>query len=128
MSDNLKISSKHERAVAALISEKNIQDAAKHAGINVRTLRRWSVLDEFQKVYREARRQLVQQASARVQGAMGEAVETLKAVMKDKGAPASARVSAARAIIDTGLKASEIEDLTVRVEALEAAMLKGKGE
>ena len=70
-------------------------------------------------VYREARRAVVQHAITRVQHATGEAVETLRAVMQDTTAPASAKVSAARAILETAVKAVELEDLEARMAALE---------
>lgn len=42
--------------------------------------------------------------------------------MTNAKAPSSARVSAARAVIDTSLKAVEIEDIRVRIEKLEKAI------
>jgi len=47
-------------------------------------------------------------------------VETLRSVMQDKDAPASAKVSAAKAILETAIKAVELEDLEARIAALEA--------
>jgi hypothetical protein len=55
-----------------------------------------------------------------VQCATGEAVETLRSVMQDAEAPASARVSAAKAMLETAVKGIEIEDLEVRIATLEA--------
>ena len=55
-----------------------------------------------------------------MQCATGEAVETLRSVMQDAEASASARVSAAKAILETAIKGIEIEDLEVRIAALEA--------
>ena len=46
----------------------------------------------------------------------------LQDVMEDKGAPASARVSAARSMIDFALKGVEVDDLEIRVKALEKAI------
>jgi hypothetical protein len=39
--------------------------------------------------------------------------------MKNKEAPASSRVSAAKAILDIGIKATEIEQLEERFETIE---------
>jgi hypothetical protein len=63
---------------------------------------------------------VVQHAITQVQRATGEAVETLRSVMQDAEAPASARVSAAKAILETSVKGIEIEDLAARIAALEA--------
>jgi len=56
-----------------------------------------------------------------VQQATSTAVQTLLAVMQDAAAPASARVSAAKAIFETAMKGIELEDLEARIAALEAA-------
>ena len=56
-----------------------------------------------------------------VQQATGEAVETLRKVMQAADAPASARVSAAKTIFETAVKAVELEDLEARIVALETA-------
>jgi len=63
---------------------------------------------------------VVQQAIVQVQHATGTAVQTLLAVMQDANAPASAKVSAAKTILETAVKAVELEDLEVRIAALEA--------
>jgi hypothetical protein len=98
----------------------SLQAAAAASGINEKTLRRWLREDAaFQMAYRDARRQVVQQAIVQVQQTTGDAVETLRTVMQDPEAPASARVSAARVVLDTAIKAIELEDLEQRIVALE---------
>ena len=114
-----KLSRKKESTIAALISLPTICDAAKSVGVGEKTLFRWLQLPEFQEAYRKARREIVKQAVAQIQGALSEAVKTLSDIMKDSKAPASARVTAARSIIDTAIKAVEIEDLESRLSALE---------
>jgi transposase-like protein len=47
---------KQEDAIAALLTQRNVEEAARNAGIGARTLLRWMKLPEFQKAYREARR------------------------------------------------------------------------
>ena len=46
-------------------------------------------------------------------------METLRSVMQDAEAPASARVSAAKTVLETAIKAVELEDLEARIVALE---------
>jgi hypothetical protein len=70
----------------------------------------------------DLRRECVSQSIARLQQASTEAVNTLRSIAKDKTEPASARVSAAKAIIEYSIKAVEIEDLAQRVEELESVM------
>ena len=112
---------RQEQSITALLVQGSLQAAAEASGINEKTLRRW-LRDNavFQMAYREARRQVVQQAIVQVQQATGEAVETLRQVMQAADAPASAKVSAAKTILETAIKAVELEDLEARIIALEA--------
>lgn len=79
-------------------------------------------MKEFRDAYREAKREVVMAAIARLQGAATEAVDALRAVMNDVENPASARVSAARAVLEIAVRAVEMEDLTARVEEIEAIL------
>jgi transposase-like protein len=115
-----KLSHKQERAIAVLLVAPSVTAAAQQIGVNENTLLRWLRDVAFGAAYREARRAVVQHAIIQVQHAAGEAVETLRSVMQDAGAPASARVSAAKAILETAVKAVEVEDLEARIAALEA--------
>ena len=113
---------RQEQSITALLVQGSLQAAAEASGIHEKTLRRWLRDDAvFQTAYREARRAVVQHAIVQVQRATGEAVETLRQVMRDADAPASARVSAAKSILETAVKAVELEDLEARIAALEAA-------
>jgi DNA-binding MurR/RpiR family transcriptional regulator len=120
-----KLSRKEEQAIAALLSAPTLAEAAHTAGVSEPTLWRWLQREEFQTAYRQARQVVVQQAIARLQHVAGTAVETLYSVMQDADKPASARVSAARAVLDLALKATELEDLAARVAALEATVKHG---
>jgi hypothetical protein len=51
-----KLARKQEEAIAALLTQRNIDDAARVAGIGPRTLLRWMKLSEFDCAYRKARR------------------------------------------------------------------------
>src|SRR5215510_15451267 len=116
-----KLSHKHERAIAALLVAPSVTAAAHQVGVNENTLLRWLKEATFQTAYREARRAVVQHAIVQVQQATGEAVETLRKVMQAADAPASAKVSAAKTILETAIKAVELEDLEARIVALEEA-------
>jgi hypothetical protein len=115
-----KLSRKQDQVITALVTCASITEAAAQCGLADVTLRRWLKQEPFQAAYREARRAVVQQAITQVQRATGEAVETLRRVMQDAEASASARVSAAKTILETAVKAVEVEDLEARITALEA--------
>jgi hypothetical protein len=110
-----------EAAVAALLTQKNQEEAARAAGISVATLLRWQKLPEFQKAYREARRAAHSQSIARLQQATSAAVTTLLRVMVDPDTPASTKVRAADSVLDHSAKSIEMEDIDVRVAELERA-------
>jgi hypothetical protein len=116
-----KLNRKMETAIVALLNQPTITLAAEDAGISETTLWRWLQREDFAKTYREARKQAVNQAIAHIQRISGEAVNTLREVMND-GKKETARVTAARAILELTLKAYEIEDLEERLEALEERM------
>ena len=110
---------RQEKFMMALLACATMTQAAQTVPIAEATAVRWLKAPAFQAAYREARRAVVQHAIAQVQQATGEAVETLRSVMQDPEAPASARVSAAKAVLDTAVKAVELEDLEARITALE---------
>jgi transposase-like protein len=111
---------KQDETIAVLLTVPTIAAAARQVGVGERTLFRWLRQDTaFQAAYRQARRQTVQHAIARVQQATSTAVTTLEAVMGDPDKPSSRRVAAAKAVLELALKAIEFEDLEARVAALE---------
>jgi hypothetical protein len=114
-----KFTRKMEEAVAALLTQKNHDEAARVVGIGPATLLRWQKEPEFQKAYREARRAAFGQSIARLQQMSGAAVATLGKVMVDPSSPASTRVRAAEAILTHGTKAIEIEDIEARLSEVE---------
>jgi len=116
-----KFGRKKEEAIAALLTQRNIEEAARTAGIGTQTLLRWLKVPEFEVAYREARRAAFGQSIARLQQASSAAVSTLLKVMIDPNSPASTRVRAADSILDHAAKAIEIEDIEVRVAELEVA-------
>ena len=117
---------KQEAVIAALLTQRNVEEAAHAVGIGTRTLLRWMKLPEFQAAYREARRTAFGQAVARLQQGTSAAATTLLKTMIDPGTPASVRVRAAEAIFNHAAKAIEIEDTEARVAALEAAAQSGE--
>ena len=78
-----KLARKQEAAIAALLSQRTVEDAARVAGIGTRTLFRWLELSEFREAYLQARRQAFGQATARLQQATGAAVSVLLSLMLD---------------------------------------------
>jgi transposase-like protein len=116
-----KFGRKKEEAIAALLTQRNIEEAAKTVGIAPNTLLSWLKIPEFQAAYREARRAAFGQAVARLQQGTSAAATTLLKTLVDPGTPASVKVRAAEAIFNQAGKAFEIEDIEARVSELERA-------
>ena len=120
-----KFGRKKEEAIAALLTQRNVDEAARSINVASRTLLRWLQVPEFQDAYRQARRAAFGQTIARMQQASGAAVSTLLKIMVDQQAPASTRVRAADTILNHATKAIEIEDVSVRLARLEELAKKG---
>jgi transposase-like protein len=114
-----KFGRKQEEAVAALLTQRNIDEAAKAIGVAPNTLLKWMKLPEFQAAYREARRAAYSQAVAKLQQGTTAAATTLLKVMLDQSTPASVKVRAAECVMTHSAKAIEIEDIEARVAELE---------
>ena len=112
---------KQEDAIAALLVQRSVEEAARTCGVGTRTLLRWLKTPEFDKAYRTARRAAFGQAVARLQQAGSAAATTLLKTMIDTTTSASVRVRAAEAILHHAAKAIEIEDIDARVAELEQA-------
>jgi hypothetical protein len=116
-----KFGRKQEEAIAALLTQRNIDEAAKAVGIATNTLLKWMKLPEFQKAYREARRAAFSQSIARLQQGTSAAATTLIKLLLDPNTPASVRARVADSIFSHASKAIEIEDIEARVSELERA-------
>lgn len=96
-----------------------MEEAARVAGIGIQTLYRWLKQPAFKEEYLAARREVLSQASARLQQASSAAVSTLLKIMVDGNAPPAARVRAADRVLGHARQSAEIEDVLLRVAALE---------
>jgi transposase-like protein len=121
-----KFGRKKEEAIAALLTQRNIEEAARSIGVAPNTLLKWQKLPEFETAYREARKAAYRQAVARLQQGTSAAATTLLKTLIDPGTPPSVKVRAAEAIFNHAARAIEIEDIEARVATLEQAASSGK--
>jgi hypothetical protein len=110
---------KQEKALAALLSCGEVKAAAQQAKVGEATLWRWLKEDAFSGAYREARRRLVEVTVSRLMADGTAASKALREITEDKSAPASARVSAARAILEHSIKGVEVLDIEERLKEIE---------
>jgi hypothetical protein len=121
-----KFGRKKEAAIAALLSEKNQVEAARVAGIDLSTLKRWLRLPEFIKEYRRARWEVVEQSYARIQQNTPAAASVLLKLMVDPATPASDRIRAALGTFGLAREALDM-DVEIRLSQLERAAEASKG-
>lgn len=106
-----------EKAISALLAAPNVEQAAKLAGVSRETVYRWMREDAFQTALMEARREMRSTAIAELQAATAAAVGALRRNLA-AGVP-TVEVSAARAILEYGFRAKELEEFESRLAVLE---------
>jgi hypothetical protein len=121
-----KFGRKKEEAIIALLSQRNVEEAARSIGVAHKTLLRWMKEPEFAEQYRVAKREAYSQSIGRLQQATSAAATTLLKTIVDPATPASVRVRAADSIFNHAAKAIEIEDIEARLAALEQAAASGR--
>ena len=116
-----KFGRKKEEAVAALLVQRNLEDAARAVGISAKTLLRWMKEPEFDAAYRAAKRTAFGQAIARLQQGSSAAATTLLKLMLDPATPPSTRARCSESVLSLANKAIELENIEARLAAVERA-------
>lgn len=119
MGENGTLSRKQRRFAGLLALSKSVREAAKAARISETTAWRWLSDPTVRALANEKLDAVLASAVHAASARMTQALETLAAIMGNERAPASARVSAARCILATGLRYHEQLTLAERVAALE---------
>ena len=114
-----KFGQKMEQAIAALLSHRSIEEAARIVGVGPNTLQRWMKEPEFRDAFRKARRTVFSNAIGRLQDAAGAATTTLLKIMLDTNTPAATRLRAIEIVLEQGSRAAALDDLDDRVAKLE---------
>jgi hypothetical protein len=111
-------------AAAALAAGKTVQQAAELAGVSARTIHRRLKDDPgFRRQVHELRAQMLGQAAGRVADGMAEAADCLRELLKAKAE--SVRLSAARSLLELGVRLRDSVELGERIAALESALKGG---
>jgi len=114
------------RFVAALWTSPTIEAAAAATGISKRTGLRWAKLPQVVAALRKQQADALAAVTRRSVDAMPGALLTLVQIHRDEAKPPGARVSAARAVLESSLRFAETVDLEARVTALEEAQQDGR--
>ena len=108
------------KALSALLCSKTLVEAAKLSGVPERSLYRYLHTPHFAEVYRAARFEQVQQAMAQLQRMATKATATLETLLSDPLAKGAVKVTAAKVILDTALRATELDSIERRDMALKS--------
>jgi hypothetical protein len=107
------------KAIKALIAHETVSDAAKACNLARDTMYKYMRDPLFDHELKKAKRVLVNRAILSLQQSCRHAATALAAICRDEEAPPSARVSAAKEILNQTMKAIEIEGIEERLQALE---------
>lgn len=113
------LSTNKRKAIDALLSENTVAAAAGACGLGRRTIFRYLSDRDFMTALREREAEARAQTTAALLGGAGAALETLRAVMKDKEASHSAKVAAARVWLAASDKGAETELVLEKIGELE---------
>ncbi len=115
------------KAIEALLTCPTQRAAAKAAKIAESTLREWLKQPEFQEAYKTAVQNLLTAATRKAQRSFSPAIDALQGIVADDTQQPTARIQAARAILEYGLKLTETTDIFADVQEIER-ILKARGE
>lgn len=115
------------KALAALLTCKSRTDAARVCGLSTKTLQGYEKLPEFADALERGRREALADAAHRISAGYADTVDALQAIVRDDAAADPARVAAARALLDYGLKFAELTDINKRLDRLEGCCEKRAG-
>ena len=121
----IQLTQKQQRALVALLTNSTKEAAAKAAGIESKTLRRYLSDPEFQAEYRKAFAAMVEDATRQAQQAIAPALSCLREIVEDKEETAQTRIQAARSTLEYALRLTEQLDIVERIQALEDAVKEG---
>lgn len=114
-------------ACVVMVASKSLAEASRTLGCAPSTLYRMRAKPAVQRELQRLRRAALSAAAERLAQHVDDAVATLAEVMSDREAPAAARVSAAKTVIDRSRSTSNEADLLARLEAIEAKAEAARG-
>ena len=108
-----------EMVVTGLLSGRNHEEAARAAGVDPRTLRRWLKKPAFQRMLHQARREAFAHEGVRLQQGAPAAVSTLLKTLINSDAKESVRVNVAKFVLESIQNTLDVESLELRISSVE---------
>ena len=116
------MTARQKKALQALIASPTKAEAARAAGIGESTLRAYLSDPDFKREYESALSGLMADALATAKRGMNSAVDVLRRIAENEEESAQTRVTACKALIESGLKLDERINVQRRLDELEAAV------
>ena len=113
---------KDEIIIAALIGNPTVRAASKACGISETQIYARLRTPAFKKRYDDARREVLEQSTAYIQGIVSEAIQKMRSVMNDPDASQQVQLNAAEAITRNSLKLTEQADILAQIAELKKAV------
>lgn len=111
---------KKQKALAALLSSPTKEAAAKKAGINTKTLRRYLQDEAFSSAYKKAAGDMVEDATRQLQQSLTSAITRLRCIVSSREEASSNQIAAAKILLDYSLKFVEFNDILKLLEERDA--------
>lgn len=118
------LTNRQRKAIAALLSTRNVTEAAQASQVGERTLYRWLTLPDFRSAVTEAEGEAIDAAARRLIGLQDSAINTIQDVLAK--ASAAVKLRAAQTILDYLLKLRELRSIEHRLTELERTVQNGK--
>lgn len=109
-----------ETIIAALVETGSVKEAAAALQCNTKTIYDRMKKPDFKTLYSQAKADVLKSATAKLQGKVCEAIDTLSGIMNDADAAKQTRVNAAASILTYAARFTETTDILERLEELEA--------
>lgn len=113
---------KDELIISALLSNPTVKKAATVCKVSEAQIYARLRNAAFKEKYDRARRELLAQSTAYLQGITGEALQKMYSIMNDPDAAPQVQLNAANAIASNSLKMTEQADILAQLEELKKAV------
>lgn len=120
------LTTRQQKAIAALLTERDIKQAAQKAGVGERTLHRWMKMPAFRAALLGAEGDAIDEATRKLIYLKDPAIITIANVMGDKNNTPAVRLRAAQSVLDYLLKLRELRNVEERLAELERSVYGSK--
>jgi hypothetical protein len=115
------ITTKQQKAITALLSERTIGEAAKRAGVGERTLYTWLADPVFRSALKSAEKNVLDDVTRRLTTGQRLALDTLEKLIQS-ARHESTKLTACVQWLNLFVKYRDMQDIDERLTALEAAI------